>query len=93
MDRGFDPVAPIIHDWTYEPMVYDLLAPEGSTYRYHAENNRGAGCHKTLDSTLQLSGEPVHACSVRARYGPMHTRQCSGRETRWKDALERVCRQ
>ena len=42
MDRGFDPVAPVIHDWTYEPMVYDLLAPEGSTYRYHAENNRGA---------------------------------------------------
>ena len=42
MDRGFDPVAPIIHDWTYEPMVYDLLAPEGSTYRYHAENNKGA---------------------------------------------------
>ena len=42
MDRGFDPVAPIIHDWTYEPMVYDLLAPEGATYRYHSENNRGA---------------------------------------------------
>ncbi len=44
MDRGFDTVAPIIHDWTYEPMVYDLLAPEGSTYRYHAENNKGALC-------------------------------------------------
>ena len=62
MDRGFDPVAPIIHDWTYEPMVYDLLAPEGSTYRYHAENNKGAlptiyanrivNCIPTLSSTL-----------------------------------------
>lgn len=55
MDRGFDPVAPIIHDWTYEPLVYDLLAPEGGTYRYHTENNKGASHH---------DGAPLQSTSV-----------------------------
>lgn len=41
MDRGFDPVAPVIHDWTYEPLVYDLLAPQGSVFKYHAQTQGG----------------------------------------------------
>ena len=49
MDRGFDPVAPIIHDWTYEPMVYDLLAPPGGVFSYHTETQGG---EKTLDAWL-----------------------------------------
>jgi syntaxin-binding protein 1 len=48
MDRGFDPVAPVIHDWTYEPLVYDLLAPAGSVFKYHAQTQGGersaSGC-------------------------------------------------
>ena len=54
MDRGFDPVAPIIHDWTYEPMVYDLLAPEGTTYRFQSENNKGE-----TDACCKICGEGI----------------------------------
>ena len=25
VDRGVDPIAPIVHEWTYEAMVHDLL--------------------------------------------------------------------
>ena len=59
MDRGFDPVAPIIHDWTYEPMVYDLLAPEGATYRYQAENNRGTAKSSVLGVFVMVQAKRI----------------------------------
>lgn len=53
MDRGFDPVAPIIHDWTYEPMVYDLLAPEGSVFKYHSQT-QGGELRRTMADIARL---------------------------------------
>jgi syntaxin-binding protein 1 len=31
--RSYDTVAPIIHEWTYEAMVYDLLEVDENVYR------------------------------------------------------------
>jgi syntaxin-binding protein 1 len=39
--RGFDVVAPIIHEWTYEAMVYDLLKLEGNVFQYQSETQGG----------------------------------------------------
>ena len=33
LDRSIDPVAPIIHEWTYETMVYDLISVDNKTIR------------------------------------------------------------
>jgi syntaxin-binding protein 1 len=33
LDRSIDPVAPIIHEWTYEAMVYDLISVINKTIR------------------------------------------------------------
>mmetsp|Transcript_8642 Transcript_8642/g.24836 ORF Transcript_8642/g.24836 Transcript_8642/m.24836 type:complete len:628 (-) Transcript_8642:138-2021(-) len=41
VDRSVDPVAPIIHEWTYEAMAYDLLDLTGNSYKYEAENTKG----------------------------------------------------
>eukprot|EP00879_Flechtneria_rotunda_P003010 GHRR01003228.1.p1 GENE.GHRR01003228.1~~GHRR01003228.1.p1 ORF type:complete len:663 (+),score=201.56 GHRR01003228.1:278-2266(+) len=41
LDRSVDPVAPIIHEWTYEAMVYDLLPVEDNIIRYTAETASG----------------------------------------------------
>ena len=40
--RGFDPVAPVIHEWTYEAMAYDLLGLDNGTFRYTAETGVGS---------------------------------------------------
>ena len=39
--RGCDAVAPVIHEWTYEAMAYDLLGLRGSTFKYESETAGG----------------------------------------------------
>ena len=44
-DRGFDPVAPVIHEFTYEAMAHDLLegtpALKGKIFTYNSESQGG----------------------------------------------------
>ena len=58
--RGFDPVAPAIHEWTYEAMAYDLLDLQNDTFRYDIETGQG---RETKDHLLQAR-RPASACTV-----------------------------
>jgi len=46
IDRGMDAVAPVVHEWTYESMIYDLLAGEftegRNVYQGHVLNDKDA---------------------------------------------------
>jgi len=53
VDRSIDPVAPIIHEWTYEAMTYDLLPLNGDSYQYEAENRKGT--KETKEGLLEES--------------------------------------
>lgn len=39
LDRGYDPVAPFIHEWTYEAMVHDLLDINVDVLNYKTSDN------------------------------------------------------
>ncbi|XP_024530401.1 SNARE-interacting protein KEULE [Selaginella moellendorffii] len=41
LDRAVDPIAPVIHEWTYEAMCHDLLSLEGSKYTYEITTSSG----------------------------------------------------
>ena len=41
LDRSFDYVAPIIHEWTYEAIILDLLNVPNSVYTYSINTNKG----------------------------------------------------
>ena len=34
-------MAPVIHEWTYEAMAYDLVGLKGSTFKYESETAGG----------------------------------------------------
>eukprot|EP00775_Hariotina_reticulata_P004848 gene4848-5095_t len=64
LDRTVDPVAPVIHEWTYEAMVYDLLPVEDNVIRYTAETAAGrqeAKEHVLDEVTDELWAEMRHA--------------------------------
>ncbi|CAM6098412.1 unnamed protein product [Calypogeia fissa] len=39
--RAVDPVAPVIHEWTYDAMIHDLLELDGTKYTYESTSAAG----------------------------------------------------
>lgn len=41
LDRSIDPIAPIIHEWTYDAMCHDLLNMDGNKYVHEVASKTG----------------------------------------------------
>ncbi|KAJ8437517.1 hypothetical protein Cgig2_027592 [Carnegiea gigantea] len=52
VDRSVDPIAPLIHEWTYDAMCHDLLNLEGNKYVHEVPSKRG-GPPKKMEVLLE----------------------------------------
>jgi len=48
LDRTTDPITPLLHEFTYQAMVYDLLGVENDKYTYNYTTNTGATSSKDV---------------------------------------------
>ncbi|KAG8182782.1 hypothetical protein JTE90_018655 [Oedothorax gibbosus] len=60
LDRGFDCISPIVHDFTFQAMAYDLLNIEDDIYEFITGYAEG----KTVQS-ISLSAEDSLWCKIR----------------------------
>uniref|UniRef100_A0A7S0KFG8 Uncharacterized protein n=1 Tax=Micromonas pusilla TaxID=38833 RepID=A0A7S0KFG8_MICPS len=62
VDRSVDPIAPIVHEWTYEAMLFDLceVNHRNGLFKYKIETNKG-----TQDKEAVLNEQDPLFCELR----------------------------
>uniref|UniRef100_A0A8C6VVC7 Syntaxin binding protein 3 n=1 Tax=Nothobranchius furzeri TaxID=105023 RepID=A0A8C6VVC7_NOTFU len=63
VERGFDPVSPILHELTYQAMAYDLTPIKNDIYTYKSKDVHRSGCGRIKTVHLQLAEDCMKAFS------------------------------
>ena len=58
LDRSFDPLSPLLHEFTYQAMVHDLLPVQDERYRYHYVGNQNQRLSKEVRISPHLHASP-----------------------------------
>jgi len=48
LDRSVDPMAPLLHEFTYQAMIHDLLHPDSDKFTYESTRNDGSTAQKQV---------------------------------------------
>ena len=81
LERSFDVVSPLLHEYTYQAMVHDLLPVHDDRYTYRYVGNNSQTISKEV---LLNDSDPSHSCTIPIHiptYIPTH-RCCSTTPTR-----------
>ncbi|XP_034558235.1 syntaxin-binding protein 3 [Notolabrus celidotus] len=71
VDRGFDPVSPILHELTYQAMTYDLIDIQDNIYKYKGKDGSEKQARLNQEDMLWVELRHKHIADVSAQIPKM----------------------